>query len=265
MKLNRCRWCILIFFLASATVRAASADPNSPTDNDKAAARAGAASDPAAAAAAKAPWMAAEFGYRFVDAIPFGTVANTNGSGRDLDNLISNLVVPLWLDAGLRFASNWYVGGYFTYGLPVLANQALGGNCQSAGYGCSSHDIRLGANAQYHVFPDGLVDPWFGIGFGYEWASFTQTVDSTHSATLTAQTADSALSGWEFVNLQVGADIHRLSGALGIGPFVGLAISQYGSENADINGDRLGQTITNQALHEWFFFGARGVYDLKFE
>ena len=34
----------------------------------------------------------------------------------------------------------------------------------------------------------------------------------------------------------------------------------------DANGDggSAGQSITNQALHEWFLLGARGDFDVKF-
>jgi len=45
-----------------------------------------------------------------------------------------------------------------------------------------------------------------------------------------------------------------------------VAFDQYSHESvpSDTNGGPAGQSISNQAFHEWFLFGARGDYDLKF-
>jgi hypothetical protein len=219
---------------------------------------------PAAAADAGASWMAFEFGLRMAFGLPFGSA--TGGTGNDLNHFISNMFVPLWLDAGFRFASHWYAGAYFAFGLPSLSNQFAGGQCSQTGFGCSSNDTRLGVNVHYHVLPDGFVDPWFGLGFGYEWFSDTETANAAHSGTGTAVTASGGVAGWEYVNLQGGADFHLLNGALGVGPFIQLAFDQYNqaSNASDNNGGTTGQSIPQQALHEWFLFGVRGVYDLKF-
>jgi hypothetical protein len=212
-----------------------------------------------------APWMAAEFGARLAFGIPLGNVSG--GNGDELDHSFSNAVVPLWLDAGFRFASNWYVGGSFSYGISSVSNQAFAGSCQNPGVGCSGSDIRFGVNGQYHVIPDGRFDPWFGLGFGYEWASLTGTLDAAHSNTGAAVTNSSGSSGWEFVNFQGGLDFRLLNGTLGIGPFLTFAVSQYSSKStpSDNNGGTTGSSISNQALHEWFLFGVRGDYDLKIQ
>jgi hypothetical protein len=227
---------------------------------------------PAAATAAVDPgasWMAFEFGVRLAFGLPFGS--GQGGNGNDLDHTLSNMVVPLWLDAGFRFASNWYVGAYFTYGIASISNQFTGGAttpiCNLTGVGCSANDTRLGIDAAYHVFPDGrLVDPWFGLGFGYEWASLTVTADAAANTTGKAITNSGGSDGWEFVNLQGGVDFRLLNGALGVGPFITVAFDQYNhaSVSSDNNGGTTGQSIQNQALHEWFLFGVRGDYDLKF-
>jgi hypothetical protein len=211
-----------------------------------------------------APWMAFEFGARLAFGLPFGSLAGGNGS--DLDHTASNMIVPLWLDAGFRLASNWYVGTYFSFGLTSLADQFVNGECKLQGVGCSSNDTRLGIDAAYHVLPDGRFDPWFGVGFGYEWLSETLTADTAASATGAPIKNSAGVAGWEFVNFQTGLDFRLLNGALGVGPFLTVTIDQYNhsSSPSDNNGGTTGQSITNQALHEWFLFGAKGDYDLKF-
>ena len=201
------------------------------------------------------PWMAVEFGVRLALGLPFGGL--TGGNGNDLNHTVSTLIAPLWLEAGARIASHWYVGGYFSYAILSLSNQAFGGNCQMIGIGCSANDIRLGVQGQYHILPDNLFDPWFGAGIGYEWLSAT--------ATQNALVQNSGVSGWEFVNIQGGLDFRLLKGMLGVGPFVQLNIDQYSSQSVptDTNGGTVGQSIPSQALHEWFIFGARGDFDLK--
>jgi hypothetical protein len=196
-----------------------------------------------------APWMAFEFGARLAFGIPLGGLSGDNGNS--LDHLVSNMIAPLWLDAGVRLASNWYVGSYLVYAVTPLADQAFNGHCKDNGASCSSHDIRLGIDASYHVLPDGRFDPWFGVGFGYEWLSWSGSEGGT--------TLDLGVSGWEFVNLQGGLDFRLLNGALGVGPFMSLAFTQYSSDSGFAS-----SAFPNQTFHEWFMFGARGDYDLKF-
>ena len=106
--------------------------------------------------------------------------------------------------------------------------------------------------------------PWFGLGFGYEWLSASITGPS--ATTGQNVTLSSGVAGWEFINLQGGADFRLLNGTLGVGPMVSFAISQYDhvSSSSDNNGGTTGSSIPSQALHEWFLIGARGNYDLKF-
>jgi outer membrane protein W len=133
------------------------------------------------------------------------------------------------------------------------------GACKQTGVGCSSHDIRLGVNGHYHVLPDGRFDPWFGVGFGYEWLSISASQGNVN--------VSQGVSGWEFFNLQAGLDFHLLKGALGIGPFVTLTFDQYSSASSpsDTQGGTTGSSVSNQSFHEWLFFGVRGDYDLKIQ
>jgi hypothetical protein len=202
-----------------------------------------------------APWTAVEVGVRFAFGVPFGGLSGNNGD--NVDHFASNQIVPLWLDGGIRFLSNFYVGGSFSYGIASVADQFGMGACKQAGIGCSSNDIRFGLAAHYHILPDGRFDPWVGLGFGYEWLSFSTSGGN--------QTVNQGVSGWEFVNLQAGLDFRLLDGALGIGPFLTLTFDQYSqaSVSSDTNGGTTGQSINNQSFHEWLLFGVRGDYDIK--
>ncbi len=206
--------------------------------------------------------VALEFGARLAFGVPFGSASG--GNGYVLVHLFSFSIVHIWLETGVRLASHWYVGGYFSYGIDSLSSDTFSG-CNNPGIGCSSYDMRLGINAQYHVLPDGRFDPWFGLGSGYEWASISVSADAAHSGTGAPTNASEGESGFEFINLQGGLDFRLLEGTLGIGPFVSFAISQYTQQSiaSDLNGGTTGSSITNQALHEWFFVGAHGDYDLK--
>ncbi|HEY3821934.1 MAG TPA: autotransporter outer membrane beta-barrel domain-containing protein [Polyangiaceae bacterium] len=222
------------------------------------------ATTPAAAAEAGAPWMAFEFGARLAYGVPLGSAEG--GNGNDLDHTISNQIIPLWINAGVRFLSHWYAGAYFSFGLASLSNQFGGATnlCNETGVGCSSNDTRLGIEAAYHVLPDGFVDPWFGLGFGYEWLSATVTGPLTNGTG--TGTLSYGVDGWELLNLMGGVDFRLLNGALGVGPFVSLALAQYDHQSVPngTNGGTTGSSITSQALHEWFLIGAKGSYDLKF-
>jgi hypothetical protein len=208
------------------------------------------------------PWMAFEFGVRLAFGIPFGGVNGNNGN--DLNHVVGNQIAPLWLDAGARIASNWYVGGYFAYGFASLADQftpsgQTAGICKTTGVGCSSSDIRLGIDGAYHVLPDGRFDPWFGVGFGYEWLS-----TSTSGA---GGNLSEGISGWEFFNLQAGLDFRLADGLLGIGPFVTLSFDEYSSTSqpTDLHGGTTGGSVSNQSFHEWLLFGVKGDFDLKIQ
>ncbi|HEY1697394.1 MAG TPA: hypothetical protein VGG39_34770 [Polyangiaceae bacterium] len=205
-----------------------------------------------------APWNAFEFGVRLAFGLPFGSIIS--GNGNDLNHTVSNQFIPVWLDAGARIASHWYVGAYFTYGIASTASQ-FSASCPLTGVSCSANDTRLGVNAHYHVLPDNLVDPWFGLGFGYEWLSGSVSASSAGTSIKESLGVD----GWEFANIQGGVDFHLLDGALSLGPTVTLTIDQYDhvSSPTNTNGATVGSSITNQALHEWLLLGVRGTYDLK--
>jgi hypothetical protein len=114
--------------------------------------------------------------------------------------------------------------------------------------------IRVGLNLQYRINPLGPVDPWLGVGIGYEVLSSTASSDGTET-TYTA-------SGLEFANLQLGADL-MATPRVRIGPYGRFSFAQYMTSNVQSDGSEVSSgPIENPALHNWLEFGLRIAYDL---
>ena len=150
--------------------------------------------------------------------------------------------VPIWIDAGYMVTPNVLVGLYGQYGFVSVKN------CDT-GVSCSAHDLRIGVQGQYHIMPSESVDPWLGLGIGYE------SLGTSRSAAGMSQ--DGSLSGWEFLNLQGGVDFLATS-AFTVGPFLSISLDQFSSASVgSVSAD-----ITNKALHEWITFGAKGTFGI---
>jgi outer membrane protein W len=132
-----------------------------------------------------------------------------------------------------------------------------GGACGLAGVSCSGHDIRIGINVQYHFRAKTSVDPWVGLGFGYEWL---HTEGSGPGGSI-SQT----FRGFEIPGLQLGVDF-EVDTSVKLGPFIGYSIGRYAqgsvtAKNAlvDTSADK---GIANTASHQWLFLGVRGVFNI---
>jgi hypothetical protein len=208
------------------------------------------------AARADATPTGIELGLRTGYAIPLGS--SVGGPG---DNSLSNTfngVLPIWVDAGYRLNPNLFLGAYFQYGIAFLNTSKAGSsgvNCNASGVSCSGSDLMFGVQAHYHFMPDGTIDPWAGLGIGYEIANV--------SVSQGGQSASVSQSGFQFVNFQAGGD-YKATPNLGIGPFVMFSLGQYGSCSFGGAASSLGNcSIQQTAMHEWLTFGVRGVYDIN--
>jgi outer membrane protein W len=196
---------------------------------------------------------AVSLGARVGYGIPLGK--GTDDPNADLNKSIAGMV-PLWLDAGYKFTPNIYVGAFFMYGLGFIPSDATG--CGQNGVSCSVHDIQFGVNAHYHFMPDQTIDPWVGVGLGYEILGVSVS-NGSNSASASAK-------GFQFFNVQAGAD-YKVLPALGVGPFVSLSLGKYTSTSSDNTtpgspGSASGD-IQNTAFHEWLILGIRGTYDIS--
>lgn len=162
---------------------------------------------------------------------------------------------PLWLDLGYRF-DRVFVGAYGQYAFG-LAGRYL---CSGSGSSCSTNAVRVGFELQWHPFdwPADQVqaDPWLGVGFGYEWATWRISGISPRSNTL---------QGWDFLRLGFGIDF-GIANKLALGPFIEWSLGQY--SKVDFAYDTAGCTycvnpaagsssIERKALHFWLAFGLK--------
>jgi hypothetical protein len=167
--------------------------------------------------------------------------------------------VPIQLDLGYRVIPNLFVGLYAQYGFGIVGDQISQACDLSSQLSCSAHDIRLGIEGHFHFLPRQKLDPWVGLGLGFEWLGVS--VDGGGAE------ASSTFSGFEFVNLQAGLDI-AVAEHFYIGPFLTLSLAQFSSVSVDcsssgstlcdgfgVNGD-----IQDKAMHEWLMIGLRGAY-----
>ena len=151
---------------------------------------------------------------------------------------------PLQLDVGYRFNRKFFVGVYAQYALGLLGSTLTCGS----GASCYSYAGRVGGEFQFHPLGRVRIDPWVGVGVGYELVSLHGS-DSSSSLTVTAQ-------GWEFARVDGGVDF-ALSGVVRLGPFVGFSIAQFDSANASGSGGSISSSFTNKALHFWISIGVK--------
>jgi outer membrane protein W len=155
--------------------------------------------------------------------------------------------IPIWIDLGYKFTPSLMVGLYGQYAFAGIDQ------CFSNAE-CSAHVMRFGVQAQYEFSPQAKFDPWLGLGIGYEIAGGTISVAEQGEASF-------ELKGFEFVNLQAGADF-KVAPSVGIGPFVSFSVGRYASGEVSDGGATRSGGITHKTMHEWLVLGIRGAFTL---
>lgn len=187
--------------------------------------------------------------------LPFGdAVGGPDGSdGEKLSDTVSS-VIPLQLDVGYFLSSNLYVGGSFQYGIASLAEGDSG--CDDGELSCSVRQMRFGVNLAYHFAPESTINPWMGVGVGYE----TLTLSLSGETNDISLKADSTAKGFEFANAQGGVDF-RVSDTLSVGPFVTFTVAQYASTSSRVefgdDSEEESSDIENKSIHGWLYGGVR--------
>jgi hypothetical protein len=202
-----------------------------------------------------------ELGARVGYGLPFGETED----GEDLSDGVKGMI-PLQLDLGYRVTQELSLGGYVMYGVGFVGD-TISEPCDSAdetpgvSASCSARDIRLGIQAQYHFAPAEKLDPWLGVGFGYEWLTLGVDVSGGGQSFELTSTG----RGFEFINLQGGLDF-KVARGLGLGPFLSFSMGQYSSASASCSGslcdnsDTESRDIDDKALHQWLLLGVRGTF-----
>jgi hypothetical protein len=141
------------------------------------------------------------------------------------------------------------------YGGSILA-----GACGSGGWGCAIFDLRVGLELQLHATSSKWVQPWLGIGSGYERLSISGSRTTTlpqgypyYSPMTITQDYSAALAGFEFVNLQGGLDVATWDERVAWGPFAMISLGQYSTTSGEI----LKINSGDKAWHCWIELGLR--------
>ena len=159
---------------------------------------------------------------------------------------VSSGQVPIMVDIGAKVIPQLFVGGYFG-----LSFGGAGGiskdSCNASNADCLTVGVNFGVEAQYHILPAALANPWVGYGLGFQSLGLSRTVSGV-STTMSA-------AGFEFARFMGGVDF-RVSRVFGVGPFIDLSMASYSKFD---NGSQ-SVSIDDTAVHEWLTLGARFVF-----
>lgn len=163
--------------------------------------------------------------------------------------------IPIELGARYRITPALSLGAYFGWGPAFVASTGFDGIAGSSG-----SDLRLGIELAYAFHPEGAMSPWFSLGTGWGWTSYSGTKDG--------QSASVTVDGWEYLNVQTGLAF-RVAKAFAVGPYLGFIGGTYSSiaaSGASNNGPgaNYGGSIDPAArcFHGWFQLGVKGTLDL---
>ncbi len=170
---------------------------------------------------------------------------------------------PLQVDATYRLSPSVSVGVYVSYGFAQIAGATKDQVAFLLGPGTtySASTLRAGLQATY-AHPFGAIVPWAGISTGFESASFDiKSSDGARKVT-------GAARGWEYFNLQGGAD-YKFTPAFGAGLFVSWGLGAYHYLDTVIQTGTVADLASGggglgdqSAAHNWFTLGVRGTYEL---
>jgi len=153
--------------------------------------------------------------------------------------------IPLEVGVRYRFTPNVSAGVYFQWNPAFVSSTTCG-----SGATCSGYDMRVGIQMVYDIIPDGVVNPWFSLGMGWEW--------SQASVTAGGVTGTLSVSGWELPVVQAGVDF-VLSKAFALGPYVGFFGGTYTNLTT---GTHWAVDPPTRAYHAWVQFGLKGTLNL---
>jgi hypothetical protein len=169
--------------------------------------------------------------------------------------------VPIGLEIGHRVMSALYLGGVVTFG-PAFPREASDGYCQPNATSCGGDHLRVAFQARVYPLRAGVLEPWIGLGFGYERLELRE--EGTLATGDTGGVA-TTLSGIEYFELSAGADFEVLRDVR-LGPLLSFALGQYGratvQQTSAIGTTTSSNTIKDPAVHGWLQLGVRGAFGL---
>lgn len=180
----------------------------------------------------------------------FGNTSEESG-GLDLGSALDG-ALPVRLTAGYR-AVPWVQLSFAGWLAPLFLSGSPTSCDPSAGRRCSGWGGGIAFEVQVHTRPAALLDPWIGLGFGYEWLH-VDTEDPNAGPGMT-RSGSSQFGGTYYLDAALGLDV-RIAHGLSVGPFVGLQVGRYSSVVAtDDNGVQTAYQFKQPAFHEWLTAG----------
>jgi hypothetical protein len=162
--------------------------------------------------------------------------------------------IPLWLDAGYRINPHLYLGAYFQYGVGLPKNCVV--------VSCSGQDLRFGIDGRYHFLPQEQMDPWVGVGFGYEILGISGTGPGWSLGGI-GFPQNTTLKGFELLRLQGGLDF-KIAEAFHAGPFLAFSLfGRYSSEGTSSTPGSGSGGVVNEAFQGLFTVGVRGTFAIR--
>jgi hypothetical protein len=200
----------------------------------------------------------------FTSGLRLGAGLPIGAAGRDAldaERTLSDLApwrAPVWVDVG-------YSLGALTLG--VYAQVGVGGTGDACLADCDWSDIRFGISGELRLAHGAVVDPWIGLGLGYEALSYRTLFSATVTDDMGQASTVSVRATERFVGPELlvhgGLDF-QVEDALRVGPFAALSLGQYTSDSYDCTPDNpacpSGSSVDGGALHGWISFGVRGAY-----
>jgi len=192
-------------------------------------------SAPAVAKQEAEEWTFFHVGARAAYALPFGPFTGEADSPYLHDLYLGT--VPLWVDLELSTRDlKLRMGAFLQY-----APGHLRGECDGP---CGANDLSTGIQVSYHFAPHKRLDPWVGMGLGYEWTNL-------HALRTAVSYRGPALQ------LQAGGD-YGVVGPVRVGPFVNLTVGYYSRMDFTLEGRGSGTALIQRRVpHFWLALGVR--------
>lgn len=179
--------------------------------------------------------------------LPWGNASDLQG---DELSARSSWQVPILFDVGYKLQKPLFLGIYggVAFGAVGSGNEAEAA-CAAAGVRCRVSFYQLGLQGQYHFGPSDRLNPWIGVGFGYE--RLHQSLSSgSHSE-------EQESAGVTLLKLALGVDYRSRSA---LGPFVEFSAGRYETTRTEIEGVTVHEGPTKpSAWHGFLMLGARLV------
>jgi hypothetical protein len=162
---------------------------------------------------------------------------------------LAGWTLPVGLEVGWRFGSHLALAAQGSYAFGFV-DSAQERDCDALGQTCSLATYRVGLQATWSFRPAAPVDPWLGVGAGYEWLRYTAE-NASGSGTLGYQ-------GFEWVRAQGGVDFRF--GRFAVGPYLSYALGAYAERSLELPDGTASESVQDEATHGWLEGGARCLY-----